>query len=330
MKSTKRLTIIWLLLIVLGYGIIFTLRQSMLMSDMVIDSLSMIGINIILAVSLNLIIGFSGQFSLGHAGFMAVGAYTTAIFTTHFPTYLGFLLSIVLGAMITALLALLVGIPTLRLKGDYLAIATLGIAEIIRIVIVNGQDDPSEHLFATGGAAGIFGVVNYANWEVIYILMVLSILVISHFIRSDLGRMMLAVREDEIAAESIGIQPTSIKVLAFVIGATIASVAGSLHASYVQTIVPNDFGFMKSIDILIIVVFGGIGSLTGSIVAGVLLGILNHFLRNVSGVSDYRMIIYSLALILMMLYKPSGLMGEKEFSLKRLMNKRMKEKEASL
>ncbi|MDT2817783.1 branched-chain amino acid ABC transporter permease [Vagococcus lutrae] len=330
MKSTKRLSIIWFVLIVLGYGIIFALRQSMLMSDMVIDSLSMIGINIILAVSLNLIIGFSGQFSLGHAGFMAVGAYTTAIFTMHYPTYLGFLLSIVLGAMITALLALLVGLPTLRLKGDYLAIATLGIAEIIRIVIVNGQDDPSEHLFATGGAAGIFGVVNYANWEVIYILMVLSILIISHFIHSDLGRMMLAVREDEIAAESIGIQPTSIKVLAFVIGATIASVAGSLHASYVQTIVPNDFGFMKSIDILIIVVFGGIGSLTGSIVAGVLLGILNHFLRNVSGVSDYRMIIYSLALILMMLYKPSGLMGEKEFSLKHLLKRNMNKKEASL
>lgn len=330
MKSTKRLSIIWFVLIVLGYGIIFALRQSMLMSDMVIDSLSMIGINIILAVSLNLIIGFSGQFSLGHAGFMAVGAYTTAIFTMHYPTYLGFLLSIVLGAMITALLALLVGLPTLRLKGDYLAIATLGIAEIIRIVIVNGQDDPSEHFFATGGAAGIFGVVNYANWEVIYILMVLSILIISHFIHSDLGRMMLAVREDEIAAESIGIQPTSIKVLAFVIGATIVSVAGSLHASYVQTIVPNDFGFMKSIDILIIVVFGGIGSLTGSIVAGVLLGILNHFLRNVSGVSDYRMIIYSLALILMMLYKPSGLMGEKEFSLKRLLKRNMNKKEASL
>lgn len=318
MRKNLKYNLSWTVLAVAVYLGIFVLKSAGLLSGVVEDTLSLIGINIILAVGLNLIIGFSGQFSLGHAGFMAIGSYATAIFTQIQPTYAGFLLSILIGVGITIVVALIVGIPTLRLKGDYLAIATLGIAEIIRILIVNGKDDLSQGIFATGGAAGIFGIVDYANWEVIYIFMVLTTVIIANFIHSGTGRTVLSIREDEIAAEAMGVNSTKVKVLAFVLGAATASIAGSLHASYIQTIVPGDFGFMKSVDILIIVVFGGIGSLTGSFVAAILLGVLNHVLRNVQAISDYRMIVYALALVIIMIFKPGGLLGKKEMSMKKL------------
>ncbi len=179
-------------------------------------------------------------------------------------------------------------IPTLRLKGDYLAIATLGVAEIIRILLVNLRG-------LTNGPAGIFGLPQFSNWQIVFLFAVLSILVVSNFIHSGPGRATLAIREDEIAAESMGVNTTKYKVIAFVMGAVMASIAGTLYASYQQSVFPRDYGFMKSIDVLIIVVFGGLGSTTGAVVSAVVLGILNMYLQ---GFSDLRMIIYALALII--------------------------------
>ncbi|MBP1044162.1 branched-chain amino acid ABC transporter permease [Vagococcus sp. BWB3-3] len=319
MKKNLRYNVVWLGLAVAVYLLIMLFQQIGVINPVIQDLLITIGINVILASGLNLIIGFSGQFSLGHAGFMAIGAYATGMVANKLPGLLGFFLSILVGMVIAGAVAGMVGVPTLRLKGDYLAIATLGIAEIIRIVIVNGNDQSDGGLFATGGAAGIFGIEAFANWQMVFVFMVITTVVIANYIHSGPGRATLAIREDEIAAESMGVNTTKYKVTAFIIGAMTASVAGSLHASYVGMIIPKDFAFMKSVDILIIVVFGGIGSLTGTFVAAILLGVLNYFLRDIG---ELRMIIYSLLLIIIMIFKPGGLLGTWEFSVKKLLNKK--------
>ena len=242
---------------------------------------------------------------------MAIGAYATAITTQQNPTYGGFYFSMLVGIVIAVLVALVFGIPTLRLKGDYLAIATLGMAEIIRIVIVNGGD-------LTNGAAGLTGILPYTTWPVIFIFVVAITILILNFLRSSIGRQVISVREDEIAAEAMGVNITRMKVLIFVMGAIISAIAGSLYVGYIGTVVPKDFTIMKSIDYLIIAVLGGLGSITGTILAAIVLGILNMFLQNVS---NLRMIIYSLALILVMIFRPGGLLGTKEFTLSRFFNK---------
>ena len=270
-----------------------------------------IGISILMGLGTNLVLGFSGQFTLGQAGFMAIGAYATAIITQQNPTYGGFYFSMLVGIVIAVLVALVFGIPTLRLKGDYLAIATLGMAEIIRIVIVNGGD-------LTNGAAGLTGILPYTTWPVIFIFVVAITILILNFLRSSIGRQVISVREDEIAAEAMGVNVTRMKVLIFVMGAIISAIAGSLYVGYIGTVVPKDFTIMKSIDYLIIAVLGGLGSITGTILAAIVLGILNMFLQNVS---NLRMIIYSLALILVMIFRPGGLLETKEFTLSRFFNK---------
>ncbi len=287
MKENLKVNILWLLLLLLGYGVISLLVSFGILNLFHIQILEQIGINIILAVGLNLIVGFSGQFSLGHA----------------------------LGAIIAGLVALVVGIPTLRLKGDYLAVATLGVAEIIRILIVNGGD-------LTNGAAGILGIPNFTNWQMVYIFAVITTIATLNFLRSPIGRLTLSVREDEIAAESVGVNTTKIKIIAFVFGAMTASIAGSLQAGFIGSVVPKDYSFINSINVLIIVVFGGLGSITGAIVAAIVLGILNMFLQDVASV---RMIIYALALVLVMIFRPGGLLGTWELSLSKLFKKGKKE-----
>ncbi|KRL37509.1 branched-chain amino acid ABC transporter, permease protein [Liquorilactobacillus uvarum DSM 19971] len=267
----------------------------------------MIWINIILATGLNLIIGFAGQFSLGHAGFMAIGAYTTAIITQKAVSIGGFYVSFIVGMIIAVIAALLVGIPTLRLRGDYLAIATMGAAEIIRIIINNMK--------ITNGPAGMFNIPQFATWPIVYVMMCITTIVTVNFINSRGGRVIKSVREDEIAAEAMGINTTKWKLAAFVLGAATAAIAGSLHASYLQTIAPNDFGIMESISILIIVVLGGVGSVTGTFVAAVVLGVLDTVLQDFG---TLRMVIYAAALILIMVFKPSGLLGTREISIRRL------------
>lgn len=302
--STLILGLFSLLLVLTGTGVLGIYHTQILMG---------IGVSIIMALGTNLILGFSGQFSLGQAGFMAIGAYTTAILTKQLPTYDGFYLSIVLGMLIAALVALAVGIPTLRLKGDYLAIATLGVAEIIRIALNNGGD-------LTNGPAGISGILKYTTWPVVFGFVVLITVLVMNFLRSPMGREVIAVREDDIAAESMGVNTTKIKVTTFVIAAMTAAVAGSLYVGYIGTVVPKDFTVMRSIDYLIIAVFGGLGSMTGTVIAAIVLGILNMFLQSMA---DLRMIIYALALILVMVFRPGGLLGTKEL----LFTKRMKKSE---
>lgn len=311
MKKNVKVNILWFVLLLAGYGLIALLVSAGVLNDFYLQILQQIGINIILAVGLNLIVGFSGQFSLGHAGFMAIGAYAAAIIGSRSATYPAFFTATVLGALIAGSVALIVGIPTLRLKGDYLAIATLGVSEIIRILIINGGD-------LTNGAAGILGIPAFTNWQMVYFFVVITTILTINFLRSPIGRATLSVREDEIAAESVGVNTTKIKVVAFVFGAITASIAGSLQAGFIGSVVPKDYTFINSINVLIIVVFGGLGSMTGTIVAAILLGILNMVLQNVASI---RMIIYSLALILVMIFRPGGLLGTWELSLSRFFKK---------
>lgn len=302
---------LWLAVMIIGFVLINVLVVVGVIDAFIENMLVTIGINIILATGLNLIIGFSGQFSLGHAGFMAIGAYATGIIASAMPTVVGFYLSIVVGVIISMIAAVIVGVPTLRLRGDYLAIATMGAAEIIRVVINN--------LKITNGAAGLYNIPALAGWPTVYVMVCLSTIMICNFAHSRAGRAIQAIREDEIAAEAVGISPTKWKLSAFVMGAATAAVAGSLHAVYIQTIAPTDFGIMSSISILIIVVLGGVGSITGSFIAAAVLGVLDTVLQSFG---DLRMVIYALALILIMVFKPSGLLGRYEFSFARLLKKK--------
>lgn len=304
-KLFKSNWIIKLVSLILTFGIIQLLITFNIIDDYLQATLATIGINIILAVSLNLITGFTGQFSLGHAGFMSIGAYTCAIITLRMPTIPGFILGVISGAIAAALIGGLVGLPTLRLSGDYLAIATLGMSEIIRIVFLNlGK--------ITNGAAGLQDIPQLTNWIWLFIYTVGTIIIITNFIKSSHGRACISIREDEIAAEAMGINSTRYKVIAFTIGAFFAGIAGALYATTFNFIDPNIFGFSKSIDVLVIVVLGGLGSISGSIIAAVLLGVITTYLQAFANV---QMILYSLLLIIIMIFRPQGLMGSKELSL---------------
>ena len=317
MKENLKVNILWLLLLLAGYGLISVLVSVGVLNLFYVQILQQIGINIILAVGLNLIVGFSGQFSLGHAGFMAIGAYAAAIIGSKSPTYGAFFGAMLVGALLSGAVALLVGIPTLRLKGDYLAVATLGVSEIIRIFIINGGS-------ITNGAAGILGIPNFTTWQMVYFFVVITTIATLNFLRSPIGRSTLSVREDEIAAESVGVNTTKIKIIAFVFGAITASIAGSLQAGFIGSVVPKDYTFINSINVLIIVVFGGLGSITGAIVSAIVLGILNMLLQDVASV---RMIIYALALVLVMIFRPGGLLGTWELNLSRFFKKSKKEEQ---
>lgn len=317
MKENLKVNILWLLLLLAVYGLISVLVSVGVLNLFYVQILQQIGINIILAVGLNLIVGFSGQFSLGHAGFMAIGAYAAAIIGSKSPTYGAFFGAMLVGVLLSGAVALLVGIPTLRLKGDYLAVATLGVSEIIRIFIINGGS-------LTNGAAGILGIPNFTTWQMVYFFVVITTIATLNFLRSPIGRSTLSVREDEIAAESVGVNTTKIKIIAFVFGAITASIAGSLQAGFIGSVVPKDYTFINSINVLIIVVFGGLGSITGAIVSAIVLGILNMLLQDVASV---RMIIYALALVLVMIFRPGGLLGTWELSLSRFFKKSKKEEQ---
>lgn len=292
----------------IALGLVYAIVQILIMTNLISGyfqaTLVTIGINIILAVSLNLITGFTGQFSLGHAGFMSVGAYVCAIVTMRMPTIPGFILGVVLGAVAAAILGFLVGLPTLRLRGDYLAIATLGMSEIIRIIFLN--------LEITNGAAGLIGIPQFINWTWLFIFTVGIVLLLSNFVKSAHGRACISIREDEIAAESMGVDTIRYKVIAFIIGAACAGIAGAVYASYFYYLEPNLFGFLKSVDVLVIVVLGGLGSLSGSMLAAILLALISTYLQSFP---EIRMVLYSLILIVIMIFRPQGLMGSREISL---------------
>ena len=303
----------WIALAAVVFTVVTVLINAGLLGSYYQITLYNICINIILAVSLNLIIGICGQFSLGHAGFMCIGAYSAAIMVKSMPNMGGFAIGIVIGLIISAIAALIVSIPTLRLRGDYLAIATLGFSEIIRIVVLNME--------ITNGAAGITGIPQLTSWPLLFIVMVFSIMIVTNFGRSRQGRACISIREDEIASEAMGVNTTKYKTLAFVIGAMLASVAGALYACNFFVIQPDLFNFNKSIDILVMVVFGGMGSITGSLIAAIFIGILNTVLQSFSSI---RMIIYGLALVGIMIFRPGGLLGTKEFTFSALFKRRKK------
>jgi len=282
------------------------------------------GINVILALSLNLVNGITGQFSIGHAGFMAVGAYVSAAFTVYaVPRIFGLgpdasgasvmaplLAAILLGGLVSAAAGFLVGLPSMRLRGDYLAIVTLGFGEIIRVVILNFE--------AVGGARGFAGVPHRTDLAWVLAGVVATFVVIRNLMRSYHGRAFLAIREDEIAAEALGVPTTRYKVSAFVIAAFFAGAAGALfaHYTYLHT---NSFTFMKSIEVIVMVVLGGMGSLTGSVLGATLLTALPEALRFAS--AD-RLIVYSFLLIVLMIARPQGILGKREFSFRSLWNRR--------
>jgi len=293
-----------------------TLVPGMMISPYVLQVITLAGINVILAVSLNLINGFTGQFSIGHAGFMAIGAYTSAFFSVNFGSSLervfrilpegprrGAVLLLVLaaGAVAAAIAGFLVGVPSLRLRGDYLAIVTLGFGEIIRVFILN--------IDAVGGARGLGGIPKYSNFGWVYFFAIASVVVVSRIVNSSFGRTLLAVREDEIAAEAMGVHTTRAKVISFVISSAMAGIAGGLFAHYLMYIHTNSFTFLKSIEIIIMIVLGGMGSITGSVVGAVLYIVLTEGLR---AFEQYRMVTFSFLLILIMIFRPQGLMGHRE------------------
>lgn len=315
----SRTNLIWAVVILVVFALFEILMQTGIINSYFESTLFTICINIILAVSLNLIVGICGQFSLGHAGFMAIGAYAAGIVTRMIPNDFGLLIGILVGFAITIVASLIVSIPTLRLKGDYLAIATLGFSEIIRICIQNMK--------ITNGAAGLTGIPKLTNWPILYLAMVVSIIICTNFIRSVPGRACIAINDDEIAAEAMGINTTKYKVAAFVTGALLASLAGSLFANYFYVLNPNQFTFNKSIDILVMVVFGGMGSISASIIAAVVIGILNMYLQQFT---DIRMIIYGAALVIMMIFRPQGILGSWEVSLERILARRKLKKEEAV
>ncbi|HWZ85683.1 MAG TPA: branched-chain amino acid ABC transporter permease [Thermoanaerobaculia bacterium] len=279
--------------------------------------LCLAGINITLAVSLNLINGFTGQFSIGHAGFMAIGAYASAYFTVTFGealrSALGFLpefardgavllVALTIGAVLASIAGFFVGVPSLRLRGDYLAIVTLGFGEIIGVVILN--------IDAVGGARGYSGIPKLANFFWIYLFAAATVLVVHRIVHSSFGRTLVAIREDEIAAEAMGVHTTRAKVISFVVSSAMAGVAGGLFAHYLMYINVRSFTFLKSFEIIIMIVIGGLGSITGSVLGAVLYISLTEGLREFA---QYRMVLFSLLLIILMIVRPQGILGHKEF-----------------
>jgi branched-chain amino acid transport system permease protein len=274
-----------------------------------LDVLTGIGINIILAVSLNLVNGYTGQFSLGHAGFMSVGAYLSAAVTMFLgPKLFGddggtalqqgglFLAALLAGGLSAALAGLLVGVPSLRLKGDYLALVTLGFGEIIRVIFQNVE--------VLGGALGMNGIPPYTNIFWVLAFVAITVFVVTCLVNSTYGRGFLATHDDEIASEAVGLNTTRYKIVAFVIGAFFAGIAGGLYGHFKLTITPTGFDFTKSIEIVVMVILGGMGNTVGVILAAILLTLLPEVLRPIA---EYRMVLYSFLLIVLMLVRPQGL-----------------------
>jgi branched-chain amino acid transport system permease protein len=269
------------------------------------------GIAITLAVSLNLINGFTGQFSIGHAGFMAVGAYSGAYFSVNYGARLAavlgdgalgwviaLLIATLIGAVFAGIAGLVVGVPSLRLKGDYLAIVTLGFGQII-VVFLNNIE-------TIGGARGYSGIPIVKSFFWIFLIAILTITIVYNIVKSNFGRALISIREDELAAEAMGINTTRYKVMAFVISSAMAGAGGVLLAHFDGYLNPKSFEFIKSFEILIMVILGGLGSIVGSVLGAILLTILPEALRGFAG---YRMVIYSLLLIILMITRPQGLLG---------------------
>ncbi len=321
--KSKLLHAFWVqtIFIVVVYSVLSVLIGTGIFSKYTASILTTSSIYVIVALGLNLMTGMTGQLVLGHAGFMSIGAYGTAILL---KAGLPMLLSMLLSASLAGLVGLLIGIPTLRLRGDYLAIVTLGFGEIIRVVIMNLEK-------LTGGAAGLMNIpglsIKTASTEIntlltflwVSIFMILSILAVVHLLISSHGRAILSVRDDEIASEAMGINIFYTKLYVFVFSTFLAGIAGGLFATHYRYLNPDMFNYLKSVDFLIIVVFGGMGSITGTVAASFVLTILQEQLRFMK---DYRLVIYPILLIMMMIFRPQGMLGTKELRLTRVFSRK--------
>jgi branched-chain amino acid transport system permease protein len=315
-KNIRRSYIINALAIIALYIVFIVLIQTKIMNNYMVGIAISTCIMIIMALSLNIVAGFLGEMALGHAGFMAIGAYSSAYFTISLidagvvlPNLILLILAMIVGGVVAGLFGIIIGAPTLRLRGDYLGIVTIGFSEIIRIFFVNFQP--------TGGAAGLKGITRLLNFNNIFWITIVIAILIFTLGRSKHGRAIISIREDEIASESAGIPTVRYKVLAFSIAAFFAGIGGALYAHYQAFLEPSKFSFMFSIEMFVIVVLGGLGSLTGSIISAIILTVLPEMLR---GFAEYRLLIYSLVLIVMMIFRPQGMLGRSEFSLTKLID----------
>lgn len=300
MKVNKK-TIINIVIMLLAYALVFILINSGVLSRQYKSLIVPICVNIMLAVSLNLVTGFLGELSLGHAGFMSIGAYSSALLSialsNTFPPVLAFFTALICGGISAAFFGFLIGVPVLRLRGDYLAIVTLAFGEIIKSII--------NYLKITGGSKGLSKIPlysDYKNFTVVFVIMLITIVLISNLIDSRDGRAIKSIRDNDIAAESIGINISRYKVMAFVIAAGFAGIAGALYAHNVGIIKPGIFDYNKSIEILVFVVLGGMGNIPGSIISAIILTLLPEFLR---GADNLRMLLYAIVLIVMMIFNNS-------------------------
>lgn len=296
------------------YGLLQILVLTGIMNPYWQQILGFAGIMVISALGLNIIYGYTGQFSLGHAAFYGIGAYTSALITKTLPHtgVFGFLLSCLAAALVVALTAFLIGLPILRLRSDYLGIATLGFGIIIKVIF----DNADALIPILGGSRGMIGIVRYTNLTWIFAFSLGAVIVVRNFVWSSVGRACISIREDEIAAESVGINTTRYKTLGFVLGCTYAGIAGVLYAHLYTFLHPSNFDFLKSIDVLLIVVLGGLGSVSGTIAAAIIWTFLLEGLRVILPVQilDWRLVIYPLLLIIVMIARPKGLYGGKEFN----------------
>lgn len=314
MKSIRRNALILTLVAIAVYAILASLQYYKIINEYNGQLLTLAGIYVIVSLSLNLISGFTGQLSLGHAGFMCIGAYTTAIAIIRYNLPLP--IALLAGGLMTALFGVAIGFPALRLRGDYLAITTLGFGEIIRVIIVNLET-------LTGGAAGLKGIPPIATtgnfimdaiveFTWVYVVAIITIAVMANLLRSSHGRAIISIREDEIASNSMGINVANAKVFAFTVSAFIAGVGGGLYAVFFGYLNPAMFGWLNSVNFVVIVVLGGMGSMSGTIIAAVVFTYLQEWLRVFE---DYRLVVFGLALIVVMIFWPAGLMGNREISI---------------
>lgn len=298
----------WLLnvLLVCGFLLSFLIPRFNLINPYIQLVLMYVGINIILTISLNLVNGYMGEFSVGHAGFMAVGAYISALLTMNvIPSSLSawlFPLTVILGGAGAALVGLVVAVPSFKTRGDYLAIVTLAFNMIVKSVI--------ENIDAIGGPRGIPGIDKLTTMPWVFFWTVVSVWLIRNFVYSSFGRGVLSIREDEIASDLMSVNTRQVKLLAFMISSFFAGVAGALFAHLLQFISPRVFDILKSTDILIMVYLGGIGSIAGSILGATIYTVLLEVLRPLG---YYRFVLMPLLLIFLMLYRPRGILGLREF-----------------
>ncbi len=289
------------------YAVVLLLIQKGIISAYNLRILREVGIFMIAAFGVNLILGFTGQLTMGHAAFMSIGAYVSAIMTQNFN--MPFVVSLIVGIIAACIISALIGYPILRLKGDYLAICTLGFGEIVKVVIQN--------IDYVGGARGMTGLPVKSTLMVIFICVCLCYALLKNLMHSSKGRAIMSVREDDIAAEAMGINPTKYKMMAFIIGSGMAGLAGGLYAHFNTFIDPVTFNYAKSFDLITYVVFGGMGSISGTVIGTSVLVFLPEALRNLSSVfKDNRVLIYAILLVVMMIFRPNGLLGTKEITVK--------------